>query len=111
MRFFKYFLLLFIALWFSSCKIFRSNLMLKTPKDYTFDKIADSLARQDYKIDVNDILNIRIFANDGFKIVDLATSNQVVVFEPVACTIPEIFFSTSFSMDDASQVVQVKLPN
>lgn len=80
MRFFKYFLLLSIALWFSSCKIFRSNLMLKTPKDYTFDKIADSLARQDYKIDVNDIVNIRIFANDGFKIVDLATSSQISRF-------------------------------
>jgi hypothetical protein len=77
MRFFKYFLLLSLAFWFSSCKIFRSNLMLKTPKDYTYDKIADSLSKQDYKIDANDLVNIRIFANDGFKIVDLATSTQV----------------------------------
>ena len=80
MRFLKYFLLLSIALWFSSCKVFRSNLMLKTSKDYTYDKIADSLSKQDYKIDGNDIVNIRIFANDGFKIVDLATSNQVSRF-------------------------------
>lgn len=80
MRFFKYFLLLSIAFWFSSCKIFRSNLMLKTPKDYTYDKIADSLSKQDYKIDANDLVNIRIFANDGFKIVDLATSSQVTRF-------------------------------
>lgn len=77
MRFFKYFLLLSLAFWFSSCKVFRSNLMLKTPKDYTYDKIADSLSKQDYKIEANDIVNVRIFANDGFKIVDLATSNQV----------------------------------
>ena len=80
MRFFKYFLLLSIAFWFSSCKVFRSNLMLKTPKDYTYDKIADSLSKQDYKIDGNDIVNIRIFANDGFKIVDLATSTQISRF-------------------------------
>jgi len=80
MRFFKYFLLLFLAVWFSSCKVFRSNLMLKTPKDYTYDKIADSLSKQDYKIEANDIVNVRIFANDGFKIVDLATSNQVQRF-------------------------------
>ncbi len=80
MRFFKYFLLLSIAFWVSSCKIFRSNLMLKTPKDYTYDKIADSLSKQDYKIDANDIVNIRIFANDGFKIVDLATSTQISRF-------------------------------
>jgi polysaccharide export outer membrane protein len=77
MRFFKYFLLLSLAFWFSSCKVFRSNLMLKTPKDYTYDKIADSLSKQDYKIESNDIINVRIFSNDGFKIVDLATSNQV----------------------------------
>lgn len=80
MRFFKYFLLLSLAFWFSSCKIFRSNLMLKTPKDYTYDKIADSLSKQDYKIEANDIVNVRIFANDGFKIVDLATSNQIQRF-------------------------------
>jgi polysaccharide export outer membrane protein len=54
--------------------------MLKTPKDYTYDKIADSLSKQDYKIEANDIVNVRIFANDGFKIVDLATSNQVQRF-------------------------------
>lgn len=80
MRFFKYFLLLSLALWFSSCKIFRSNLMLKTSKDYTYDKIADSLSKQDYKIDANDLINCRIFANDGFKIVDLATSTQMTRF-------------------------------
>ncbi len=80
MRFLKYFLLLFLAVWFSSCKVFRSNLMLKTPKDYTYDKIADSLSKQDYKIEANDIVNVRIFSNDGFKIVDLATSNQVQRF-------------------------------
>jgi polysaccharide export outer membrane protein len=51
--------------------------MLKTTKDYTYDKIADSLSKQDYKIDANDLVNIRIFANDGFKIVDLATSTQM----------------------------------
>ena len=44
--------------------------MLKTPKDYTYDKIVDSLSKQDYKIDFNDIVNVRIFSNDGFKIVD-----------------------------------------
>jgi polysaccharide export outer membrane protein len=76
MRFFKYFLLLSLAFWFSSCKVFRSNLMLKTSKDYTYDKIADSLSRQDYKIEANDLINVRIFSNDGFKIVDLATANQ-----------------------------------
>ena len=51
--------------------------MLKTSKDYTYDKIVDSLSKQDYKIDANDVINVRIFSNDGFKIIDLATSNQM----------------------------------
>ena len=50
--------------------------MLKTSKDYTYDKIVDSLSKQDYKIDFNDIVNVRIFSNDGFKIVDLANTAQ-----------------------------------
>lgn len=77
MRFYKYFLFFSIVLYFSSCKVFRSNLMLKTSKDYTYDKIADSLSKQDYKIEANDIVNVRIFSNDGFKIVDLASSGQL----------------------------------
>ncbi|MBL7936926.1 MAG: polysaccharide biosynthesis/export family protein, partial [Bacteroidia bacterium] len=51
--------------------------MLKTPKGYTYDKIVDSLSKQDYKIDANDLVNVRIFSNDGFKIVDLASANQI----------------------------------
>lgn len=80
MRYIKYFFFLSILFYFSSCKVFRSNLMLKTPKEYTYDKIADSLSKQDYKIDANDILNVRIFSNEGFKIVDLASTGQISRF-------------------------------
>lgn len=74
MRFIKYYLFLLVLISFSSCKFFRSNLMLKTSKDYAYDKLADSLSKQNYKIENNDILQIRIFSNDGFKIIDLANS-------------------------------------
>lgn len=74
MRFFKYFSFLLVLIAFSSCKLLRPNLMLKTSKDYTYDKIVDSLSKQDYKIEANDVINIRMFANDGFKLVDLANS-------------------------------------
>lgn len=74
MRFFKYFLLLFIALWFSSCKFFRSNLMLRTPKNYTYDKIVDSLSKEDYKIEANAIIVVKVFTNDGFRLVDLIST-------------------------------------
>lgn len=75
MRFINYYLILVVVISFSSCKVFRSNLMLKTPKDFTYDKIADSLSKQNYRIENNDILQVRIFSNDGFKIIDLASTN------------------------------------
>jgi len=49
--------------------------MLKTPKDYAYDKLADSLTIQDYRIAANDLLEVKIFSNDGFKIIDLANTN------------------------------------
>jgi polysaccharide biosynthesis/export protein len=68
----------FIVFAFSSCKIFKSNLMLKTPKDYNYDKLVDSLGRLDYKIAPNDAIVYRIFTNDGFKLIDLASSSNVI---------------------------------
>ena len=59
------FILLTCAVVFSSCKIFRSNIMLKAPKDFTYDKLMDSLGRQDYKIATNDAIVYRIFTNNG----------------------------------------------
>lgn len=53
----------------------RPNLMLQTKKDFNYDKISDSLSRQDYRIAPNDMMNYRVFTNDGFKLIDLA--NQV----------------------------------
>ncbi len=63
----------------SSCKIFKSNLMLKTPKDYSYDKLVDSLGMIDYKLAANDAIQYRIYPNDGFKLIDLANSgNQIL---------------------------------
>lgn len=60
----------------SSCKIFKPSLMLKTPKDYNYDKLVDSLGRLDYKIAPNDAVVYRVFTNDGFKLIDLASSSN-----------------------------------
>ncbi len=72
----KLFLLfpLFILL-FSSCKVLRPSLMLKTQKDYTFSKITDTLSKLDYKIAPTDAIQFRVFSNDGFKLIDLTTSS------------------------------------
>ncbi|MDA7804213.1 polysaccharide biosynthesis/export family protein [Crocinitomix sp.] len=59
-----------------SCGI-NSNLMLKTHKDYAFADV-DSLnvSKDEYRIDVNDILEFRFFTNNGRLILDMTTSSQ-----------------------------------
>jgi polysaccharide export outer membrane protein len=70
-------LFLFTLTLFSSC-YFRSNLMLKTPRHFNYDQLVDSLSRLDYRIAKNDAVAYRIFTNNGFKLIDLATSNSAV---------------------------------
>jgi polysaccharide export outer membrane protein len=61
--------LVIVALLAAGCTINR-DIMFKTPKDYSFELIADTLDRQ-FKIQPNDILTFRLFSNDGFKMIDL----------------------------------------
>jgi polysaccharide biosynthesis/export protein len=72
----QFLLLFFTVTLLSSCKVFKSNLMLKTPRNYNYDKLIDSLGRQDYKIAPNDAIVYRVFTNDGFKLIDLASSSN-----------------------------------
>ncbi len=71
MRVYNYFFIFLFVLFFSSCKVFRSNLMLKTPTDFAYDQLQDSVTKQSYKIEVNDLVQVRIFSNDGFKIINI----------------------------------------
>lgn len=71
MRVYNYFFIVLFVLSFTSCKVFRSNLMLKTPTDFAYDQLQDSVTRQSYKIEVNDLVQVRIFSNDGFKIINI----------------------------------------
>lgn len=58
----------------SSCRILRPNIMMKTPKDFKFDIPKDSVS-PDYRIQPNDIVDFRIFSNEGFKLIDLTSLN------------------------------------
>ncbi|MCC6372721.1 MAG: polysaccharide biosynthesis/export family protein [Bacteroidia bacterium] len=69
------FILFTTAILLSSCKVFRSNLMLKTPKDFTYDKLVDSLSKNDYKIAVNDILLYKLNTNNGSRLLEDLTKN------------------------------------
>ncbi len=55
----------------SGCTINR-DIMFKTHRDHAFDAFTDTAFRQ-IKIQPNDVLQFRLFANDGFKLIDLVT--------------------------------------
>ena len=57
----------------SSCTI-NSNRMLRTPKNYEFDKIENELSELEYQIDVNDQLTFQLYTNNGFQLIDMFSS-------------------------------------
>ncbi|MEO6883741.1 MAG: polysaccharide biosynthesis/export family protein [Bacteroidia bacterium] len=66
---------LFVVISMTGCSMLNPSIMLKTPKDYQYAKLTDSLSPKEYKISPNDIVDFRMYTNDGFKLVDLASLN------------------------------------
>lgn len=60
---------------FSSCRLLRPSLMLKTPPNYVFEKVSDSMTVQEYHIAPTDAISFRILSNEGFKLVDISAAN------------------------------------
>ncbi len=58
----------------TSCTINR-DIMFKTPMDHTFDTGADSLSPV-FRIQPNDVFTFRLFANDGFRMIDLVDNEM-----------------------------------
>ncbi|MBD80870.1 MAG: hypothetical protein CL840_18280 [Crocinitomicaceae bacterium] len=69
------FLFIGISLSFSSCKWLNQSIMFETPKDYAFDTVPDTVIDQ-YVLQPNDLFYFRLFANDGFKLIDITTMSQ-----------------------------------
>mgnify|MGYP002620948436 CR=1 FL=1 len=68
-----------------SCGV-NSNWILKDEEGYDYAPI-DSLneTKNDYRIDINDILQLRFFTNDGIKVLDISSNaqgNQAQLFNP-----------------------------
>lgn len=57
---------------FISCN---RSVMFKADKDYKFDTFPATL-QLDYKIVSNDLIDFRIFTNDGFKLIDIINPNS-----------------------------------
>jgi polysaccharide biosynthesis/export protein len=68
-------LLLFIlsAFLLSSCGIINPSIMLKTGRNYNYDAFADTAVRA-YKLSPNDIIEFRMYSNNGFKLIDLTNT-------------------------------------
>ena len=58
----------------ASCTINR-DIMFKTPVDHTFDTPLDTGGKA-FRIQANDMLTFRLFANDGFRMIDLVDEQQ-----------------------------------
>jgi polysaccharide biosynthesis/export protein len=61
---------------FSSCRLLRPSLMLKTPKGYTYDQISDTMTLDEYRLSPTDALQFRLLSNEGFKLLEMTTVNS-----------------------------------
>ena len=66
------FLFLFVVVALASCHVLRPNLMLKTDKKYTYDSLV-KYPETPYKLSQNDVIEFKMFSNDGFKLIDMTT--------------------------------------
>ncbi|MFN3917343.1 MAG: polysaccharide biosynthesis/export family protein [Flavobacteriales bacterium] len=67
--------IVFIALFgLNSCYI-NSDLMLKTHREYVFNE-PDSVQKDQYLLQANDLIQFRLFANNGYKIIELTSGAE-----------------------------------
>ena len=50
--------------------------MYQAKKSYEYKAVADSSIELEFRIEPNDIMDFRLFTNDGFKLIDLSTLND-----------------------------------
>ncbi len=70
MKFKHSWLLFFLLLGLSSCRIFNPSRMLLSPDDYPYAQ-RPTTRELEFKIAVGDELNLQLFSNDGFKLIDI----------------------------------------
>lgn len=77
--FFLLFLLAATMAFFSSCRSLTPNVMLQTDKNFAFDTLrTDSMSTfsREYRLAGNSIIEFRLFANDGFRMIDIAAAGS-----------------------------------
>ena len=66
-----------VALLGAGCTINR-DIMFKTPRDFAFDTVQDTLERE-FKLQPDDIIAFKMYANDGFKMIDLINQDDLTL--------------------------------
>ncbi len=67
-----FFVIIMLSLF--SCRNLTSSFMYKTNKNFAYDELLDSAKEKEYVITYNDVLDFRIYSNEGFRLIDMATS-------------------------------------
>jgi polysaccharide export outer membrane protein len=75
-----------LAVLLMGCQSLNPSVMLKTGKDFKYSSFPQTVAPE-YKIAPNDELSFRIYSNDGFKLIDLITSESGTTITPYGATI------------------------
>jgi polysaccharide export outer membrane protein len=67
-----------VLLSLSSCRVLFPNIMLATTNKYRFDtlKLDSATFATEYRLAADDVIEFRLFANDGFKMIDLVNSGN-----------------------------------
>ncbi len=71
----RYFIIAIIIISFTSCRVFRSSEMFTTDKNFEFSKFKES--EKEYKIQPFDKLDVKIFTNDGYKLINIGSSDNI----------------------------------
>lgn len=71
---------LLLSIGVQSCKVLNPSILLRTPKNYEYDKLKAEIDTGVYVIAPNDKITVQVFANDGFRLIDMTNfsggSNQ-----------------------------------
>lgn len=76
MRKLLYFLLLVSI---TGCGVINPSIMLKTKDNYQYSTLKDTSGNKEYRIAPNDIIDFKLFTNDGFKLIDLTFASERAV--------------------------------
>lgn len=63
------YIIIFLIITSSGCKIFYPSKMLRTPPNYQYDEFPQTFEKE-YKIAPNDIISFNLFTNDGYQLIN-----------------------------------------